>query len=147
MKPQFSLIEPERVPQLIIAAACLCSLIWVFLLSPPETISGRVSIGNFRLPDVCIFQNLTGLPCPGCGLTRSMTAVLHGDLSSSWTYHRLGLITLAYIILQLLTNVLFLTISNWREKLQTAGKYLNRGILFLGVLFFVNWAINLASML
>ncbi|HZO26270.1 MAG TPA: DUF2752 domain-containing protein [Chloroflexota bacterium] len=41
-------------------------------------------------PSVCPFKIFTGLPCPGCGLTRSAVALLHGDLSTSLFYHPLG---------------------------------------------------------
>lgn len=29
--------------------------------------------------DVCSLHRLTGLPCPGCGLTRGFVALTHGD--------------------------------------------------------------------
>ena len=41
-------------------------------------------------PSVCPFKLTTGLPCPGCGLTRSAVALLHGDPSASLFYHPLG---------------------------------------------------------
>src|SRR5688572_17163236 len=41
-------------------------------------------------PSVCPFKVFTGLPCPGCGLTRSAVAFLHGDPSTSLFYHPLG---------------------------------------------------------
>src|SRR5471030_1085826 len=28
---------------------------------------------------VCLFHQLTGLNCPGCGMTRALYALLHGD--------------------------------------------------------------------
>lgn len=34
-------------------------------------------------PVLCPFRALTGLPCPGCGLTRSWVYLMHGDLGSS----------------------------------------------------------------
>lgn len=33
---------------------------------------------------VCPFAILSGLPCPGCGLTRSGFALLSGDFISAW---------------------------------------------------------------
>ena len=41
-------------------------------------------------PSFCPFKVLTGLPCPGCGLTRSSVAFLHGDPTTSLFYHPLG---------------------------------------------------------
>lgn len=31
----------------------------------------------------CMFHQMTGLYCPGCGATRALSAMLHGDLKSS----------------------------------------------------------------
>jgi hypothetical protein len=42
-------------------------------------------------PSLCPFKVITGLPCPGCGMTRSVVALLHGDLAVSAYYHPLGL--------------------------------------------------------
>ena len=41
-------------------------------------------------PSFCPFKLFTGLPCPGCGLTRSAVAFLDGDLSTSLYFHPLG---------------------------------------------------------
>ena len=41
-------------------------------------------------PSLCPFKMFTGLPCPGCGLTRSVVALLHGDPSASVFFHPLG---------------------------------------------------------
>jgi hypothetical protein len=38
----------------------------------------------------CPFLSLTGLPCPGCGMTRSCFSLLRGDLAGSLSYHALG---------------------------------------------------------
>jgi hypothetical protein len=35
----------------------------------------------------CIFAEVTGLPCPGCGLTRAIWALVHGDWQTSWLFH------------------------------------------------------------
>jgi len=38
----------------------------------------------------CPFRSLTGLPCPGCGLTRSCLCLLEGNLGQSLAYHAFG---------------------------------------------------------
>ena len=35
--------------------------------------------GTHRFYPVCLFHQLTGLNCPGCGATRSLYALLHGN--------------------------------------------------------------------
>lgn len=53
---------------------------------------------------VCLFQHLFGLPCPACGLTRSMASILHFEWVKSFLYHPLGGIVLAYLVICLVTN-------------------------------------------
>lgn len=40
--------------------------------------------------DLCLFKNLTGLPCPGCGLTRSFACLAHLELTKAFRYHPFG---------------------------------------------------------
>ena len=53
------------------AAACI-----VLLVAPPGSPQSK------WLPE-CAFHRLTGLYCPGCGATRALSALLHGDIKSS----------------------------------------------------------------
>ena len=41
-----------------------------------------VLLTGLSLP--CYFHLLTGLLCPGCGITRMLTALLQGDLAAAW---------------------------------------------------------------
>lgn len=42
--------------------------------------------------DICFFKNLTNLPCPGCGLTRSFIYLGHGAISDSIRMNPFGII-------------------------------------------------------
>jgi hypothetical protein len=37
--------------------------------------------------DLCAFHAATGLPCPGCGLTRGLSALSQGDFSTALAMH------------------------------------------------------------
>lgn len=43
-----------------------------------------------RGPPLCLLKAITGLPCPGCGLIRSLVALGHGDLGAALYLHPLG---------------------------------------------------------
>jgi hypothetical protein len=38
---------------------------------------------------LCPYRALTGLACPGCGMTRATHFLLRGDLASAWAYNPL----------------------------------------------------------
>ncbi len=48
-------------------------------------------------PVVCGFRALFGIPCPGCGLTRCLAALAHGDVVAAFRVHPAGPIFLAYL--------------------------------------------------
>src|SRR6266436_5441192 len=48
---------------------------------------------------VCGFKNLTGLPCPGCGLTHSFCALARGSIGEAFEFNLLG--PLLYVVLAL----------------------------------------------
>jgi hypothetical protein len=55
---------------------------------------------------VCAFRELTGLPCPGCGMTRAMSALCKGQLERALSYHPLS--PLVFVALLMLAVITFL---------------------------------------
>ena len=39
------------------------------------------------VPSLCLFHRLTGLECPGCGMTRAFARLLQGDWRGAWAYN------------------------------------------------------------
>ena len=35
----------------------------------------------------CVFQTITTVPCPGCGMTRGCIALSQGKFTDAWSYH------------------------------------------------------------
>jgi hypothetical protein len=72
----------------LLAATLAASVIW-----HPQDDGGFV---------VCPFRKATGLPCPGCGLTRSFCAVAKGHLERAFEFHALGpalfVVLLVYLV-------------------------------------------------
>ncbi len=61
---------------------CLAAAVTAATLTTAEAVDG--------LPSVCAFRRLTGLPCPGCGLTRSWVLTAHGRLGHASERHPFG---------------------------------------------------------
>lgn len=55
-----------------------------------------------NFPAVCWLNQVTGVECPFCGMTRSWVAAMHGDLASSFGWHPGGPLLLAAGIVLLL---------------------------------------------
>jgi Protein of unknown function (DUF2752) len=62
------------------------ALVTAFVVTPALSTSG---------PTVCPMHLITGLPCPGCGLTRSWVATAHGRISDAFSYNIFGPISFA----------------------------------------------------
>ena len=63
------------------------------LIAPAaEGTTWRLSLFGFDLPGVCWFSALTGRPCAACGMTRSVTLLLHGRFAASYAQHPFGLL-------------------------------------------------------
>ncbi len=49
-------------------------------------------------PVICPFRRLTGLPCPGCGLTRSWVYLAHGWWRESFLAHPFGWVAVVAVL-------------------------------------------------
>ena len=73
---------------LLVLGAAACA---VLLLVPPGSPHAK------WLPK-CMFHQMTGLYCPGCGATRALSAMLHGDVKASLHNNALLFPLLALIV-------------------------------------------------
>jgi hypothetical protein len=49
-----------------------------------------VSLVGHELHWGCLFKQLFGIPCPTCGMTRSVLLTLHGHIGQAWTLNPAG---------------------------------------------------------
>lgn len=145
MKPEAgtSKRKGELLPNIVILIVCSAILGGALVGQVSPLGNSRVRVGGTALPDICMFRAYTGLPCPGCGLTRSLIAAAHGKIRRSFSLHRLGLITLLYVLLQFALNLGYIMIPKSRAPLSRYFKFLHRGIIVLAVLFVLNWILTL----
>jgi hypothetical protein len=75
--------------------------IWGICVSILVALLCRVRWGeSIAIP--CWIKWLTGIPCPMCGMTRSLTALLQGDFERSMSFHGLGIVMLGGLLSTLL---------------------------------------------
>jgi hypothetical protein len=129
----------EELLRVLVVAVSVAGVALGLLLDPVAGGSGRLSLGGLTLPGLCAFYELTGLPCPGCGLTRSWVSVLHGDLGASLSHHSLGWLVLLYALAQGARHAAWLAIPARRGRIERYGSRLDRGIVVLGILLVLVW--------
>lgn len=66
---------------------------------------------GYSSPFSCPILHFTGIPCPGCGMTRSFLAIARGDLPTAFEYHLFGplffsaiVLGMGYLSLEILTR-------------------------------------------
>ncbi|MFD1602053.1 DUF2752 domain-containing protein [Flavobacterium artemisiae] len=87
---------------------------------------------------LCPFKMVTGFPCPGCGITKSLVYFYQGDLYRSISYHILGPFVIVFCVL----SIIILVTELITKKEYFAGLLYNRKLayglaLFLAVYHFI----------
>ena len=75
----------------------------------------------------CPFKMLTGFPCPGCGITKSLVYFYEGDIYKSLSYHIFGplvigfsVLTIAVLTTEIITQKEYFTKWMYNKKLAYA---------------------------
>ncbi len=50
------------------------------------------------MPSICLIRQITGLKCPGCGMSRALLSLIQLDIKTAVGYNLLALPILIYII-------------------------------------------------
>lgn len=92
----------DEWPRWIILGLCLGVVVLSLILSLGDG-PGHVVLPliNRPLPPLCQMKLLTGLDCPGCGLTRSFIALAHGQFAESFRFNPAGPLWFAFLALQI----------------------------------------------
>jgi hypothetical protein len=82
----------------IILGLSVLVLVLSSIMTPSDSV---LTLFDWPVPPLCVWKNLTGLDCPGCGLTRSFTWMGHGDVVAAFARHRAGPLLYLGVALQL----------------------------------------------
>ncbi len=131
--------------KLYILLACLSLsgyvwLGWNFIEGPAHTAA----------PSICLFKEVTGLPCPSCGTTRSLLLLVQGDFRGSLMMNPFGvLLAVALIVVPLWITADTLTSSEsfYRRYVFLEQIFMNNKLLAVcaAVIVALNWAWNITK--
>ena len=89
----------------------LSSILLLLTIIPTKIIENDHSIcifKNFIFPIIfgenCSF--LGSCDCPACGMTRSFSNILHGNIKRAWSFNKLAFISLTIIITLVIINAI-----------------------------------------
>lgn len=102
-----------------------------------------VGLFGYELPVACALRAATGIPCPGCGLTRAFVFLVHGQVAAGVAVHPVAPAVLGWLLLEALRHALWLGFARLRVAIEKVGWWVDRsGWLVAGVLF-VTWVLRL----
>ena len=67
----------------------------------------------FDGPTICLFKNIFGINCPGCGMTRAIFLVFEGDIITACQLN-LGVLVVFPILVALWTELIYKQINLFR---------------------------------
>jgi hypothetical protein len=135
--------EPSRSRHLEVLILASLALLGALLLQvrEPDQVS-VLGISALTLPPLCQSQALLGVPCPGCGLTRSFVHYAHGDWRAGWANHRIG----GLLLLVTLAQIPYRICALWGPRRLLINSFIRRATSYaLLALLLGNWLWNLIS--
>lgn len=66
-----------------------------------------VLIISFDIGIPCVFYEITGLYCPGCGITRLCLSLFEGDIYQAFRYNPIIFINLSILFILFVLNIFF----------------------------------------
>ena len=73
--------------ELFLFGLCLLVVLASMLLQPSDD---AVFLFGWKVPPLCVWQNLLNRQCLGCGMTRAFTYMGHGDIVGAFRVHKAG---------------------------------------------------------
>lgn len=77
----------DQQGNLIVGLLALAVVLASVVLTPSDA---AVSLFGWTVPPLCLWKQMTGMDCLGCGLTRSFTYMGHGQVAAAFGKHMAG---------------------------------------------------------
>jgi hypothetical protein len=133
----------DRVCHIAVLAVCGAALVCAAVLRPSDE---GLSFLGLRWPFSCWLHDTLGIRCALCGMSRSFSALAHGDIAASVQFHRLGPAVFAMFGLQIPYRLYALAVGPKHVSGKLARWHIGLVVLLcLAVL--VNWFVYLGGRL
>lgn len=83
---------------------------------------------SFKVCPVCY---VTGIPCPGCGITRAFLALLRGDMAEAWKRNAMIFLWIPFLICQGVFRYCF------RDRCKKAAKILTCCVCLVSIVYYI----------
>ena len=80
----------------IVISICLAGYFWIGYHYIHTT---ELKVKNESNLEFCMFRSITGVPCPSCGMTRSVTTLAQGNITDALWWNPLGIIMFISMVL------------------------------------------------
>ena len=108
--------------------------------------SGQTSVflpgASVALPEVCTAKRVFGVPCPGCGLTRSFISISHGQFGRAWGFNPASFLLYPFVFVQIPWHAM----QYWLTRKRGYGvhvPYLQFLPIAIGIILLLQWLIRL----
>lgn len=128
----------------IILILALIGHIWLYYVYTPKN-------SELKTLNVCLIKYFTSMPCPSCGVTRSIISIINGEFKKAFELNPIGyIISVILIILPpwIIFDIINKRITFFIFYLKTV-KYINniKIAIPLFLLIIMNWIWNIIKMI
>jgi hypothetical protein len=93
---------------------------------------------------ICLFKDIFGIPCPGCGITRAFLFLGHGDLRSALELNANSLFAFSLVVL-LWLHAAFNALTHREIKIHLTRNEVFFLVTFAGIATASGWIYNLQT--
>lgn len=92
------------------------------------------------VPHFCIVKETTGIPCPGCGVTRSLSSLGSMEIYKSLSFNPNGILIAFVFLLQVPLRIIALVRKEYSSVIISLSKWLNVGVILS---LFIYWCLQI----
>jgi hypothetical protein len=82
-----------------------------------------------HVPHFCLIRTFLGIPCPGCGVSHSIMAILHLNLIMAWNANPAGIAVALFFCFQLVARPIAIMAPRTSDLISHASRYISNLVL------------------